>query len=377
MQSIPSVQMEMSLVHKPLLWHVRVARRVDDLPADWDSLNIPFGTMRWLRLSERIVKDFRPIFVVLKNAAGHTVGGAVAHLTTHTGVTLTNKFGQWLVHALLSTFPLLICQIPGWASGGLALPTDGPAKQAEALRLIRAALLREASASRAAFLVFGRLNPAQSALAHSTNQLGMVSMDAETVLHITWPDFETYTASLSASMRKDMRRHDNRARDLGLRIEHTREFAQHSERLLELIQAVEGKHGSADSQIYRRDLFETLEQSLSDKSVMLLARIGDQVVGCGLLLEDQGVLRLAFLGRDTNLKYVYFQLFYEAIRHAITSHCRVVRAGTGAYDFKARLGFQNEPTFIAFTSPLPLLRWLGMRLSQSVQNTTTTVTHAE
>lgn len=85
-----------------------------------------------------------------------------------------------------------------------------------------------------------------------------------------------------------------------------------------------------------------------------------QLVGCGLLLAD-GESRLAtLLGLDYRIPYVYFQIMYAAIRDAISDGARLLRAGSGAYDFKRRLGFQTETNnHLRFSGQTWLLGRLG------------------
>jgi GNAT superfamily N-acetyltransferase len=92
-----------------------------------------------------------------------------------------------------------------------------------------------------------------------------------------------------------------------------------------------------------------LENAEAIGAAWLAAEINGQLVGCGLLLPDGGALTLALLGLDYTAQYAYFQLMYAAIRHAIQAGASVLRGGTGAYEFKQRLGFQTEPrSSIAF-----------------------------
>jgi predicted N-acyltransferase len=75
---------------------------------------------------------------------------------------------------------------------------------------------------------------------------------------------------------------------------------------------------------------------------------------------------LTFLGMDYRFKYIYFQLFYEAIRYAIEQGIHTIWGGSGAYDFKTRLGFRREPAYIAFDSHHAALRWLGAKMARMV-----------
>ncbi len=96
----------------------------------------------------------------------------------------------------------------------------------------------------------------------------------------------------------------------------------------------------------------------------LTATQNDRLIGCGLLLGDNGGWAMKFLGLDYTVRYTYFQLVYSALREVINHGGRHLTGGTGAYQLKERLGFQPQPnTYVGFTSRSRLLGWLGRRLA--------------
>jgi predicted N-acyltransferase len=84
-------------------------------------------------------------------------------------------------------------------------------------------------------------------------------------------------------------------------------------------------------------------------------------VACGLLLGDDSARILTCLGLDYDIKYVYFQMVYSAIRCAIEAGVKVLRGGGGAYDFKERLGFEpvNNTQIAVASSNAALVRLIG------------------
>src|SRR5690349_21500128 len=104
---------------------------------------------------------------------------------------------------------------------------------------------------------------------------------------------------------------------------------------------------------------------------MLLAWVGDTLAGFGYLLHDCNVLKPALLGKDYRFKYVYFEIFYAMLRYGLDNGFHLVRGGVGgAYQFKRSLGFEDRPTYTAFTTPSPVFQWVGAKLARGVNDAT-------
>jgi predicted N-acyltransferase len=163
-----------------------------------------------------------------------------------------------------------------------------------------------------------------------------------TILAVEWPDFDAYVGSLSKSMRKDYRRHCNRAADLGIRVARHASSSELGDwrRARKLVQNVNEKHRLPFLTSVRE--WRIMEHADEADSTWISAKIDDELVGWALLLSDGAVMHLSILGIDYGIRYTYFQLFYEAIHCAIDQGRRAIRGGYAAYDTKRRLGFQLE-----------------------------------
>ena len=62
----------------------------------------------------------------------------------------------------------------------------------------------------------------------------------------------------------------------------------------------------------------------------LEAHIGESLVGCGLIFEDNGAQMTTGLGLAENEPYVYFLLVYASLEAAFEKRVRLLRWGTGA-----------------------------------------------
>ncbi len=346
-------------------YEVKIVSSIDDLDrTEWDQLNgtVPFGSSRWLHVAEFVSNNLKPFYVLLYDG-NQLLGTAAAFLTRQTGVPISSAVGRRLVSSMVQRYPLLVCRSPFGGDSGFRLP---PGREAPALQEISRVLQEVARAHHVSFLVLGWLTAAELEFVKRAGDFEYAAMDSATSLKVAWSSFDQFAAGLGKSMQKDMRRHDNRARQLGITIERSRRFTQYESRLYELIDNVERHHGNDGLKPYADQVLRIIERDLPDKSVMLLAWVGSMLAGCGLLLHDNGVLTLTLLGLDYRFKYVYFQLFYETIRYAIDAGHQVIHGGTGAYEFKHRLGFQDHPTFAAFNSRQPILQWVGKQLARTI-----------
>ncbi len=330
----------------------------------WDHLNtgLPFSGTRWLPLYRQMLQDPELILLLLRRQ-GRLVGRAILTQSRQPGVPITSALGRRIVKLVLGRFPILVCQTPLACASGLLLPEGD---EVNALRALDVSVRQLARGRHASFFTLGWLNPAQRQIVAQTGLYQHMEMDGATWLPVKWASFEEYVSSLGKSARKDLHRHMNRARDLGIVVERTHRFAHLRDSLLPLIGNVEAAHNSADARVFGPNILEVTERELPDRSVMLLARCGESLAGCGLLLHDEGTLILAMLGLDYQFKYVYFQLLYEAIRYAIENGIRAVRGGSGAYEFKQRLCFQLEPTCVAYTAYGTAFRWLATRMAGAI-----------
>lgn len=359
-----------------MAYEVRIARSLHEIdPVEWDSLNasVPFAGWKWLKLVESLYKSYEPRYVLLYER-GRLVGRALANFSQQTDVPISSAWARRVVQAVLARHPLLVCQTPIANSGGLLLPRGDEPRALSAIYRALSDVAREGNTS---FTILGWLKESEKRIIEPKGGYRFLQMDRATTLHIRWRTFEDYTASLGKSMRKDMRRHNNRAADLSIAVERVQRYTQHSAHLSQLMKNVLVRHGSLNADPYAANALAAFERDLPNNSIMLLARAGEEIAGCGLLLHDQGVMGLAMLGLDYTHQYVYFQLFYEAIRCAIESGMSVIRGGSGAYEFKQRLGFCEEPIYVGFYAHWAVFRWLGSWLTQAMDTAQPTQVSAE
>ena len=108
-----------------------------------------------------------------------------------------------------------------------------------------------------------------------------------------------------------------------------------------------------------------LENMAMVNGVYLTVTLGERLVGCGLLLEDNGAQMTTALGLAADVPYVYFLLIYESLKIAFERQIRLLRWGSGAYDIKNRLGFQMEDNnTILYATSNPIMQKIGQWLGR-------------
>ena len=340
---------------------LQIAYSVEEIGQEaWDRLSggRPFASYRWYRYGETVLADSTPIYIILSRC-GEPVARGTFWLRRQEQLPISSRIARRLIEALLHRWPLLLCRVPLADSSGLILPEE-PLLRDAALETIAWVAQDQAQRHRVSFLACDYLEKHEIRYPGWPDVFAAVKVpEPGTRLVITWPDFESYLGYLSKSMRKDYRRHRNRAADLGIEVKRHPMTQSLDETTLDqavvLIRNVERHHKSAPNPWARA----MLKNAYMVHATWLTAETGDRMVGCGLLLGNRHQ-EMKLLGLDYEMRYAYFQVVYAAIRCAIEQGAQVLWGGSGAYELKQRLGFQLESNHHAvFASRGPLLQRLG------------------
>jgi hypothetical protein len=174
--------------------------------------------------------------------------------------------------------------------------------------------------------------------------------DPGTLMINQWDSFEHYLAG-----NKKVRRHyqyiQNKAAEIDLKITIHHRIDRLEEALL-LIRQVEKRFNSAPN-VWIKGMMENL---IMVNGSWVTATIGAELVGCNIIMEDGTAHMNTGLGQ-TELPYVYLAMMYENLKVAFDHSTKLLRWGSGAYEFKQKLGFSLENSNHAlFTSRNPFLR---------------------
>jgi predicted N-acyltransferase len=338
---------------------VQIVHRTDEIgEAGWNRLadGRAFASYTWYRFAEQVLIHDLPVYIIV-SSKGNPIARGTFWLCWQEPLPVDAQPLRTTMQRAFQRWPLLICRAPIANTSGLILPEE-PRLQVLALEAIASAAHEFARKHHASFIFFDYMEEA------SLIPAGFADVELPnpgTQLSIQWSCFDEYVQQLGKSARKDYNRHMNRARDMGIRVQ----VAPQPTRLEEataLMRSVEAHH-----QVQPNPYLSLMLSNVSlVQSHWLSAELDNQLVGCGLLLRDGDTCSLAALGLNYDVKYVYFQLVYAAIRTAIETGAKAVRGGTNAYEIKQRLGFQIETNnHVVFSAINPLLRYATRQLLAS------------
>jgi hypothetical protein len=317
-------------------FETRIFSSVDEVGATaWDTLSAgaPFQSARWYRFGERVMSDCQPRYIILSQN-GRAVARGTFWLVRKEPLPLPAGVRS-IFHAILRHWPLLICRSPLSNSSGLVLPE--PPLRDSALKAIADQAGKELRRLGGSFLVFDYLYPEQAEWAGWPSKFKQLQIpDPGTRLTIQWGNFENYLQSKSR-IQRHYKCSSRDAAKLGIRI--TRQASFDGLPVgMELIHNVERKHDSAPNP-WAGGMLAHMEMV---ESTWLTAHIENQLVGCFLMLADNGVQLFTLPGLAEDVPFAYFMLLYEAIQDAFEKKLTALRWGSGAYEIKRRLGFELE-----------------------------------
>ncbi len=341
---------------------IRIATSVTAIDrCEWDRLsaNRPFASYDWYQFGESVLAS-SPRWYILVYDDGDLIARATFWLSREEPLPLTSIAERLIVDQLFRRRPLLVCRSPLADWSGLILPDDS--RRDESLHAICTAIAEIAVGQRASFTAFDYMDA--PLMSEDWRRLKYTRLDIDdpgTRLTLGQPGFGDFLHGLSKSAYKDYRRHTNQAAARKIEVSVQKRVANPGEALA-LIRAVETRHKSMPKPWARA----LLEQATRCDVAWLAAYQEGRLVGCGLILDDNGVYVATLLGLDYGVEYVYFQLMYRAIAHAIEHQARALRGGSGAYAFKQHLGFTLEDNHhLIYSGRGPLFQRLGLLLGHS------------
>lgn len=163
---------------------------------------------------------------------------------------------------------------------------------------------------------------------------------ANTILDIKWDNFDDYLASMNTKIRRENRVFNSE----GYQIIES-DLKSSIDVLAELFAKHEQKYGHETSAANEAEELHTLAKYANDKSVVLLIKSEDSIVGGILLFVWEDTVYGRNLGISTKgEKFEYFNLsFYEPIRFAIENGYKHIDLGMTSYPAKVRRGARIEP----------------------------------
>lgn len=229
--------------------------------------------------------------------------------------------------------PLLICRSPLADTSGLILP-EGSLRE-EAFRQLMMAARRELQRQHGSFLILDFLDPGQPVRTYGFRDF--VFDTPGTRMDLEWPSFDAYLAQRDHRGRWHYKNSLSQADKMNLKLTKGKRVSD-VQTAAALIENVFRKHG-APFNPWMRPFLENLE--MVDGSWMEIRR-KDRLVGCVVGVRDAGMQLGTALGLAKDIPFAYFRLIYALLEDAFEHEVKSIRLGSGAYEFKRRLGFRLE-----------------------------------
>lgn len=217
---------------------------------------------------------------------------------------------------------------------GIILPEDS--RRAPVLSALVDEAIKNAKHQSASFVLFDYL--CENEMHDWPSNVSVLSVFGPgTVMENRWNSLDDYLRLGNKKDRQHYKRSLREAEKLGIRVMSHRTVPDVDSAMV-LIRNVEHRHDNVHNP-WTRSLLENLA---SIGGTWLEARIGERIVGGGVLLEDNCAQMTTAIGLAEEIPYVYFLLVYASLEIAFKKRVRLLRWGSGAYDVKRQLGFTLE-----------------------------------
>jgi len=336
-------------------FNVRIFHSISEIDsAEWDQISgeQPFQSYRWYQYGEMAMSDCPPTYIFL-DLNGRTVARAALWLVRSEPLPLPPGIFRNLFQSVLDRWPLLICRSPLSFLTGLILPE--PHLVSAALQQFYRTAHTELQKQRGSFLIFDFLEKEVKDLPTWPSQFTkLIVSDPGTIMQNRWDNLDSYLASGNKKDRQHYKRSLREIEKQGIKISSYQKVPD-PHTALNLMRNVEKKHGSPPNP-WIPGMLENLEMI---NGTFLAAHRSDELIGCGLLFEDNHSQMTATLGLADDVPFLYFQLMYASLKDAFERKVKSMRWGSGAYEVKQRLGFELETNNnAAFTAANPILNAL-------------------
>lgn len=317
-----------------MTWAVQVVHSIHELdPTEWDGLSAgrPFQSHQWYEFGEKVTATYRPTYLVARYS-DRAVARAAFWLIRNEPLPLPRAL-QAGFHLFFKHHPLLICRSPLADTSGLILPA-GP-EQKEARDILIATARQEMYRQQGSFLIFDFLDADQLSWLPGFHPVTVA--DPGTHMDIRWPSFQAYLEQRHHKGRWHYKKSMSETEKRGLTLSKRRTVSDVNA-AYKLIENVFHKH-ETPMYPWMSALLQNLE--MVDSTWMEVHQDG-KLVGCVAALRDGEAQLGTALGLEKDLSYAYFLLIYAVLEDAFEHNVKVLRLGSGAYEFKQRLGFTLE-----------------------------------
>ena len=323
-----------------MAWTTEIIESIHQIdPDEWDCLvnARPFATWRWLQLTEAVLRNHQPRYVLLRQE-GVLRGAVVAVLQTQ----FQNPRFQTTMGGIIQRFPGLRCGIP--LSGDPGLFVANQYSLVELAPILMQGLETLIQKEHVSFHTIDHIWPTmplweflQARRYHRIEHL------AEIYLDIQWASFDDYINSFTSKKRKEYGRVNRRLEEKGITFSLADPLTEDSQTLQTLVNNVFQRHHEPSQ--YVDDLFLKAATIMGEDFKFIVARQDGRLICCVAMLRSGNEWLVKWVGLDyasTLNTGTYYQLVAECVRQAIQSGGQRLRLGATAYQTKRHFGAIRE-----------------------------------
>lgn len=323
---------------------VVVYQGIDNVPQEaWNAVaaSHPFSSWQWCKFNEVIRHPLTAYYLVAMTDDDRLVGGVQFSVNPREFIPTGNHFARHIIEAYVKKRPFIMSRA-GAVSGfkGLYLPED-TSLHPEFISRITEIGRDIAHDHTGSFVIFSYLEDELDATGWNGAVRLSDYMAPSTRLLLQWETYDQYLRHLTKKRRKNIRRNTEAASELGITFECSSQVTD-IDRAEELIRNIH-RYYDVQGNVIVRPILENAH--LIPDYVWLTAHHEGQLVGCEILTYDKhsGVAAPLIYGRDYEVDYVYFAMYYREIQLAIEKYkAKVLIGDSEAYAAKRRIGFEKE-----------------------------------
>jgi predicted N-acyltransferase len=264
-----------------MAWTTEILESIHQVdPEEWDRLvqGRPFANWRWLEMTEAVLVNHQPRYLLLRQDE-KLQAGIVCALQRHFQSPLLQSTLGWYIRR----FPGLRCGVPisydpslffcDQEQSGVLLPA--------LMQGLQSLIRRE----RVSFYTIDHLAEGDAAWAFLRSQgYHRIEHLAEIYLDIHWTSFESYLTSLPHKKRSEYVRINGHLEREGITLEAADLRTEDKNVLERLVNNVFQRH--KEPTMYQRDLFQRANDLLGEDFKLIVARQNGESIGCMTLLRS-------------------------------------------------------------------------------------------
>jgi hypothetical protein len=372
-------------ISAPTLEHhvdVKPVASVFEIPrTEWNGL-FPGAAENWdyFRACERAAPEGFAPSAIAAFARGQLIAAApLFRLTYRLDMSLKGPLrpiGDWLNRHLprLVNVPVLGMGSPLTEECPIGLLSGLSAVERErALAALLAGMASHAKATAASVLALKDVTDRDAQSAHDTlTRAGFTRVATLPVatLHLPFKSEQEYLATLSASMRKDIKRKMKSLADVEVEVRDTIDGIEHE--VVALFEETKARR-KADYDVFDEvppGYFREVMMSSGGRAKIMLTRVGGQLASFNIFFEEQDRIIDKYIGmryplaREHN---IYFITWMMMVRRCIEKRIPWLQMGQTTYGQKVRLGCKLKRSWVYFKHTNPLInaafRIIGPRMA--------------